>query len=301
MKLSVIVCTYNREEYILRCLNCLKNQSASKSSYEVIVIDNNSKDATKPICEQFQQENSEVDFSYFFEENPGLSFARNRGIKEAKGEIISFIDDDGFAREDYVSEILSFAQNEEFKNYIAFGGKVIPCYSNTEEPVWLSKYIEGLVSKVDLGDAVKDFNKKYPAGCNMIFRKEFFEEHGGFNTDLHTRGDDKFVFDKLKSAGLKVLYIPSVYVEHFIDDYRIERSFIKRMSKVIGQSEYIRLKDVSFMLLVVKFIEYLFKFGASIVLAIGFVLKAELKKAEYILMVRWNVCLGFVFGADKLR
>ena len=50
----------------------------------------------------------------------------------------------------------------------------------------------------------------------MVFRKEFFEDHGGFNVNLHTRGDDKFVFDKLKKVGLKTLYLPTLKVEHFI-------------------------------------------------------------------------------------
>ncbi len=56
----------------------------------------------------------------------------------------------------------------------------------------------------------------------MIFRKEFFEKHGGFNTDLHTRGDDKFIFLKLKEKGYKILYIPSLEVSHLlmITDWR---------------------------------------------------------------------------------
>jgi hypothetical protein len=127
----------------------------------------------------------------------------------------------------------------------------------------------------------------------MVFRKEFFEQHGGFNVDLHTRGDDKFVFDKLKKAGLKTLYIPTLEVSHFIDDYRLEKGFIKKLSKVIGQSEAIRLKDVSFFEKCAKFCEYVFKLGAAFILAFGFLITGKLSKAGYLIMVRWNVLRGF--------
>ena len=153
--------------------------------------------------------------------------------------------------------------------------------------------IDGLVSKVDLGDQVMLFTKKYPAGCNMLFRKEFFDNYGGFNVDLHTRGDDKFVFDKLKKAGLKTLYLPKLKVEHFIDDYRLEKGFIIRLSKIIGQSEAIRLKETSKSEKFIKLIEYIFKFGAALIISLGFFFTGQFSKAYYLILVRWNVLRGF--------
>jgi glycosyltransferase involved in cell wall biosynthesis len=296
--ISVVICTYNREKYLPVCLEYLKNQSAQKDSYEIVIINNNSTDSTDKICQNFISSNIEMNVTYAIEFNSGLSHARNKGIELSKGEIICFIDDDGFAVPNYISIVKSYALNPKFEDFIAFGGKVTPCYNEGNEPLWLSQYIEGVVSKVDLGDQVKAFDKKYPAGCNMIFRKTFFEKCGGFNTDLHTRGDDKFVFDKLKKAGLKILYIPELSVNHFIDDYRLEKSFVINLSKTIGQSETIRLKNHN-LLLFIKILEYVLKLFIAFIIAINFCFKCQFSKAKYIVLVRYYVLEGF-FLKQKL-
>ena len=292
MRISVVVCTYNRDLYLSHCLRNLKNQDFNKDDFEIIIVDNNSTDNTSSICLNFIEQNPELKILYFLEEKVGLSHARNTGIAISSGEIISFIDDDGFAKPNYLKSIDAIASHVKFKEYLAFGGKVIPVYNEDKEPKWLSKYIEGVVSKVDLGDCIIPFNKKYPAGCNMVFRKEVFDVYGGFNSDLHTRGDDKYVFDKLKKNNVKILYSPKIEVEHFIDDYRLEKKFIIRLSKIIGQSEAIRLKD-SYFKLVIKFLEYILKLNLAFVLALVFLLDNHLPKAKYILVVRYYVLLGF--------
>lgn len=293
LKTSVIICTYNREIYLPKCLEHLKNQTADPKSYEIVIVNNNSSDSTDAICKEFCAKNPVLQITYIIETTPGLSAARNCGIQNSKGEILCFIDDDGFAVPDYVLTIQQYAENPAYSNYISFGGKVIPCYSQGKEPKWLSSFIDGVVSKVDLGENIKDFDKKYPAGCNMIFRKSFFEECGGFNSDLHTRGDDKFIFDKLKKASLKILYIPSLKVEHFIDDYRLEKSFIIRLSKIIGESEAIRLKKESYLLKMNKILEYIFKFFAALFIGLSFILTRKMSKAKFIILVRWHVLLGY--------
>ena len=290
---SIIICTYNRKEYLPKCLLHLKEQNCKASEFEIVIINNNSTDDTDQICKEFYDSNPNLNITYAIEENPGLSHARNRGITEAKGELFCFIDDDGYAIPEYVSIISDFGMNPEYNEYMAFGGKVIPCYNPGKNPQWISPYISGLVSEVNLGDKVKPFTKKYPAGCNMIFRKSFFERHGGFNTDLHTRGDDKYIFYKLKEEGYKILYIPQLEVQHFIDDYRLEKSFIIRLSKVIGQSERIRLENFSWTSKILKQLEYLIKLDLSIALCILFFCKGQFSKASYIVRVRWYVLVGY--------
>jgi glycosyltransferase involved in cell wall biosynthesis len=274
-------------------LDFLLNQAAEKSLYEIVLVNNNSSDHTEEFVKQFIIENPDLLISYHLEKKQGLSNARNKGISEAKGEIIAFIDDDGFARNDYVSTLIEISENQLYSNYIAFGGKVIPIYNKEKEPVWLSTPIQGLVSKVDLGDSIKPFIKKYPVGCNMAFRKEFFTLHGGFNSNLHVRSDDKFIFIKLKNAGLNVLYVPNLYVQHFMDDFRLEKKFIVRLSKIVGQSERIRLNEFGILSKLVKLVEYIFKCFASFAFAFIYTFKLEFSKAYYIVLVRWYVLIGF--------
>ena len=127
----------------------------------------------------------------------------------------------------------------------------------------------------------------------MVFRKEFFENHGGFNVDLHTRGDDKYIFQKLRDNNYKILYVPELKVSHFIDDYRLEKNFIIRLSKIIGQSEAIRLKNKNIIFKMMKLFEYLIKWKMSLLLAFIFLSKGQIEKSKYIVMVRWQVILGY--------
>ena len=77
--ISFIICTYNRDKYIYQCLNNLAN-SKTKYNWEIILINNNSTDNTELECKRFEQDYSSIEYHYFIEKTPGLSFARNRGI-----------------------------------------------------------------------------------------------------------------------------------------------------------------------------------------------------------------------------
>ena len=90
--LSIIVCTYNREVYIGNTLAHLTTQTGDSSHWEAIVVDNNSTDNSAKIARQFIEEHTDFNFRYILETQQGLSYARNRGIAEAKGNLISFID-----------------------------------------------------------------------------------------------------------------------------------------------------------------------------------------------------------------
>ena len=106
MLLSVVVCTYNREDYLKRCLENIVNSTLDKTLYEVLVIDNNSVDKTKEIVESFQKLAGNI--SYFQEHQQGLSFARNRAIREAKGKYLLYLDDDALVNAEGLEELNTF-------------------------------------------------------------------------------------------------------------------------------------------------------------------------------------------------
>ncbi len=290
MKLSVIICAYNREDHIKKTLDSLFYQLASKDIYEVIVIDNNSKDKTADICIQYIKEKQELDLKYFLETKQGLSFARNRGVKESSNEVISFIDDDATATENYVENILlTFEQN---KNILSIGGKVLPVYPKNKEPVWMSKYLWPVVAKVDQGETEHEFKKKYPVGCNMAFRKETFIKYGLFNEDIKYRGDEKFLFLRLKKEKELIYYNPKIIVYHTIPETRLSyESFVKNCIGV-GESEKIRAKGNSVWSVIIKYLEYIFKLGASLLIGFGFVLKGQFKKATYLIQAMYYILVG---------
>jgi len=295
MKVSVVICTYNREQHIERALESLIPQTASKEDYEIVIVDNNSTDNTPEIIKNFEKKYPDYHIQTAVETNQGLSFARNKGIELAKGEIISFIDDDAIARTDFVENIIRNTQ--QFPSHYAFGGKVLPKYEKEKEPEWMSPYIERIISIVDMGDEIKSFDKTYPVGCNMFFRREIFDKIGKFNTNLRLRSDDKYIFMKIKEAGYEVLYFPDVVVQHFIDDFRTTREYIVKVSRLNGKSEYIRLDTLDAQKNIKKFkrlIDYIFKVNASLALWFIYALKGEGIKGKMLFLSLWNQLSGFI-------
>jgi glycosyltransferase involved in cell wall biosynthesis len=92
--ISVVICTYNREKFIGEALNCLAKQTLQREQFEIIVVDNRSTDNTAAIVKKFISDHPELQVRYTMEPNKGLSFARNRGMQEARASIITYIDDD---------------------------------------------------------------------------------------------------------------------------------------------------------------------------------------------------------------
>lgn len=294
-QISLVICTYNRERYLPGSLNSIKPQTLNAASFQVVVVDNASSDNTAIIVNNFIKENPLLNIKYCLEKNKGLSFARNRGIKESDAPIISYVDDDVILSPDYLETILNFFQL--YPNTAGAGGKVIPKYENEKEPEWMSKYLLGFVGKIDYGNSIIQFNKKmkYPAGCNMIYKKSILEDAGGFNNELKFRSDDKYIFYKVKSISDKIFYLPGAWLYHYIDSYRLDKKNFKTLFLKTGNEEKKRLlsgKDRVGILK--KLFEYGFKFGASLFLYFIFLLKKTPSKGKYIVISQWCTLVGFL-------
>jgi len=291
--ISVVVCTYNREKFIGNCLECLKKQSINYSKFEVLIIDNNSKDNSGTIINEFIINNPELPFYYYFEQNQGLSFARNRGIKESKGTWITYIDDDAEAEPNFLEEIEKAIL--KYDNAVGFGGKIIPKYSESNEPIWMSNYIYGYVGSIDLGNTERKFEgkMKFPIGCNMTYSKLILNKVNRFNTDLKARSDDKYIYNNIKLISDKVYYIPSMVVNHNIDNDRLTFNSFKKLYLKTGNEEKIRLRKNKIQLLK-KLIEFIIKFFASIILWIIYLFKNQEIKGRYIFYSQYYTLLGFI-------
>jgi glucosyl-dolichyl phosphate glucuronosyltransferase len=296
--ISCIVCSYNRERYIADAIESLMQQTLSASLYEVIIVDNNSKDNTASICSNLLEKYSATHhLKYVVETNQGLSFARNRGIAEASSNLICYIDDDAIAKPDFLKNITDFfAENI---TAVGVGGKIIPKYVHGE-PKWMSHYMEGLVSKVDNGEKMFQYDgKKFPIGCNMTYKKEVLMQIGMFDTDLGRKGDsgeaseEKDVFLKLFAKGYPIYYLPNVVVDHVIENTRLEYNYIKKISAGIGRSEHLRIAKKGTFAKWKKFAELIFKFGAAIVLATYHLLRLEPAKSRALIQFRINVFRGW--------
>ena len=300
MFLSIVICTYNRDQHIERALQSLVRQDFDKSKYEIIVVDNNSTDQTPQIIRRFKAKHPDYHIVLAEEKRQGLSYARNKGIELAQGTYISYIDDDGIAREDYISQIKKYT--ETYPDDVAFGGKVLPKYETGKEPEWMSPYIERIISIVNLGEQVKTLKKIYPVGCNMIFKKSIFDKIGGFNTALKLRSDDKYIFFKIRENGFRVLYLPQVVVWHYIDAFRTTLEYVKKVSRLNGKAERIRIATLSEKRRKTYFfrlLDYIFKLGASLILWIGYALKGQSVKGKALFLSMWYSLRGFLKGSQS--
>ncbi len=110
MKLSIIIPMYNVEKYIERCLaSCINQENASNDDYEIIVVNDGTKDNSLQIAERFVAGLSNV--TIVSQENGGLSAARNKGLSLAKGDYVWFVDSDDWISKDAVSIILGTTRN----------------------------------------------------------------------------------------------------------------------------------------------------------------------------------------------
>lgn len=134
-KISVVVCTYNRADYIVDAMNSLYGQSLDKSDYEVIIVNNNSSDNTAAICENYISAHPDAQFYFLNEPRQGASFARNTGAALSRSPLLCFMDDDAIAAPDYLERIVSFFNVHADAG--GLGGKdhtqVYPCRAQMDE------------------------------------------------------------------------------------------------------------------------------------------------------------------------
>ena len=294
-KISLVICTYNRSGYLPGSLESINLQTIDKDLFEVVVIDNASTDDTAHIVQKYIDQNPQVNIRYVYEQNKGLSFARNRGIAEAKSTLIAYVDDDVILTPDYLKELIVFF--DQHPQAAGAGGKVIPKYESGSEPVWMSKYLAGFVGNVNHGTEIKRFTPemKYPAGCNMIYKKEILLKAGGFNNDLKFRSDDKYIFYKVREVSGEIYYLPDAWLYHYIDSYRLDIKNFKTLFLKTGNEEKRRLiSEGNKTGLFKKFFEYLLKFGASLILYFIFLLKNQPANGKYIVISQWNTLKGFL-------
>lgn len=297
--ISIIVCTYNRDKYIHQCLSNLANSTTSYS-WEIILVNNNSTDNTHTECERFAKENPNVNFHYFIETTAGLSYARNRGMREAHGDWFVFLDDDSMVGCDYVEQLGQLL--DRFPDAGAFGGAIIPFFED-KTPKWLSKWSMGFVSAIDMGDAVVEFaNGKYPIGANMGISRDVINKIGDFNTslgrtkDLLLGGEEKDIFARIKDTKYPIYYFPNIAVRHCIPPRRTTYEFIKKLGYGVGVSERLRTCSISRLVYIKRLVAECIKWVGTIILWFFYAISFRLPKGNVLVRFRYNVSRGLISG-----
>jgi glycosyltransferase involved in cell wall biosynthesis len=212
IKVSVLLSTCNRCDKLRLFLNAMKTiGAAGLSETEVLVIDNNSTDATKQVVTEYTSLVNPI-VRYMSENKPGKSRALNAAIREAKGEIIAFTDDDCIPAQDWIDNILrEFDSDPELS---VLGGRV-ELYDKRDLPVatLLSK------RRTVVKSAREVCSDPALIGANMTFRKSVLSVTRGFDPLLgpgvkcKAFEDLDLVYRSLKER-FKIVYSPDVIVFH---------------------------------------------------------------------------------------
>lgn len=218
---SVVVCTYRRADVLRLCLESLVAQTNQSSAFEVIVVDNNSRDQTKSVVDSVCARAGNI--RYVLEQRQGLSHARNRGYHEAAAEYVAYIDDDARVPEDWVTKVCSIIREHHPD---LFGGVIHPYYL-TPKPAWFEDKYEIRVHQEQTGWMPKT-NRRFLSGSNMIFQKSLLTEYGGFNPALGMAGgeiaygEETELVARALREDRKVYYDRDLIVYHLVPEHKMQ-------------------------------------------------------------------------------
>ncbi len=203
---TVVVCTYNRGECLKSALASLAAQDTGDASdYEVLVVNNASTDATAEIIEEAEQEFGPR-FRSVVEALPGISFCRNRGVAEARGEWIAFFDDDQLADRHWLEELMAAARQSG--DPCVAGARELALPEGTRRN--LAPFCRVLLGEDSGGAAGHDrYGKKHaPTTGNLLVKCAVFGKIGAFDTAM-TSGEDTDFYNRIRRADIPVWYNPS--------------------------------------------------------------------------------------------
>ena len=230
MFITITIQTFNHSDYLRATLeSLLAIRCPEGADYEILVVDNNSSDQTPVIIEEYTKILAPR-LRSVFEERQGLSFARNRALEEAHGEIVCFIDDDVMVDAGWLEAV-----TEAFRKYGAavVGGRSYLIYT-TQRPVWLGAENEVMLSKLDYGDEAEVGTQKELFGLNFSVTKQMAVEAGGFDTNYGRRGgtllcgEEIALLSRIRKNGGLAVYEPRAVVGHVVPTERLTKKWFFR-------------------------------------------------------------------------
>jgi glucosyl-dolichyl phosphate glucuronosyltransferase len=296
MRLTVAICTYNRAELLRQTLAGIAQQTFPADQFEVLVIDNNSRDHTAQVVAEFAAARPAP--RHVVETQQGLDHARNRAIAEARGEIVVFGDDDISMEPDWLAQLAAPFAADPTGRIGAVGGEVIPVFPDGL-PAWVAEWHSPLAFRSDAGPLASHQN---PMGANLALPKRVFAQLGLFRTELDRSGPalfsggDEEMIRRVRAAGLEVWFAPAAAVQHQMPAsrttfrYAARHAFDSARSRVvdrIGQGHATGYRATRFAGNLVKAL------GFS-VLALLYALGVQTGEAKKALVRAWRSC-GYLY------
>ena len=242
MRVTVAIPTYNRAELLRQTLAGLARQDFPADDFEVLVIDNNSRDGTAAVVAAFA--GTAPAPRHVVERQQGLDHARNRALAEARGEIILFGDDDILMEPDWIARMIAPWAGPADARIGAVGGEVIPVFPDGR-PDWVTEWHGPLAFRAEAGPLTA---RQSPMGANLAIHRRIFEQLGPFHAGLdrsagnYFSGGDSEMVRRVRAAGLEVWFAPDAAVRHQMPAgrttfrYAARHAFDSARSRVIDRA-----------------------------------------------------------------
>jgi glycosyltransferase involved in cell wall biosynthesis len=250
---SVLVCTYNRAALLRDTLVALQSMTRpADCDVEIIVVDNNSTDNTPHVIAAAQSE-TRIPIVSLHERKQGKSFALNRGLAAARGDIIALTDDDVVPDREWLCRIVDAFRTRDITFVF---GRVLPRWSVTPPPELLTtpaQDIWGPLALVDYGDVATEYTaescgQRLPIGANLAFARHAVVAAGGWRTDLGKvdntliSGEDHEIFSRLRRIHLYAgYYDPGIVVRHYVPASRLTRRYFREWFYWSGRTRALML------------------------------------------------------------
>lgn len=245
---SVILCCYNSATRLSKTLEYLAAQKVtSATQWELIIINNNSTDATKDEAIRIWQDlGSSVPFQVVDEARPGLSFAREKGMSEAQYDIFLFCDDDNWLQATYVEQV--YTTFNTFPELGALGGWCSAVFEG-DKPDWFDTFAGNFaVGKpmTSTGYLTKANDYIYGAGMALsIYAVQHLKQKGFKNilsdrkgTALSSGGDVELIY-AIKLVGYKVMYDEALFFNHFMPNGRMTWDYLLKLRQSMYWSNFV--------------------------------------------------------------
>jgi cellulose synthase/poly-beta-1,6-N-acetylglucosamine synthase-like glycosyltransferase len=233
LRISVIICTWNRSDLLVRTLAQMTELEEPESEWELIVVDNNCTDDTPAVLSRFADR---LPLTVVEEKTPGLSNARNAGLAVADCDYVVWTDDDVLVDPHWLR-----AYEDAFRRYpdaAFFGGPIRP-FMDQEAPEWFDTALHDMGAGfmwavLDLGpDEIPLGGGRLPFGANMAYRRADlpespFDPRLGRMEDQLLAGEETALMGYLADLGMEGRWIPSATVEHYVPGDSLTLDYVRR-------------------------------------------------------------------------
>ncbi len=243
--LTVLVCTHNKARLLECALESVANQELPETvRWEALVVANRCTDRSGEVVRRLAAGGRIPQLRYITEPRLGIAFARRRGLRESRGRLIGFVDDDCLLAPDWAAQALGFA--EAHPRAGAFGGRNELLWETS--PTEIAELYGESLARQELGDAPRQMpvtEWRMPVGAGLVLRREAVISSGWIDHGvLRSRrsrnfgaGEDAEIALRIRGSGWQIWYSPELRLRHVIPHDRMTLAYLRRLNRGFGRAD----------------------------------------------------------------